>query len=278
MLFSERLGYKTAKEQLPIDKVDIDLRNALWSVYLKNFIQIAQNGVSSSDLRTFINSLWTNYFKLPIDTSPGDVSYISTVKITDILRNYFFDSRKWFEYYDILEFSASYAGPTFCEKINLALEKEKSAFRFVNGIFVQITSQIEIASIDESITETSSKYTPVNIHLNTALKLLSDKQNPNYRNSIKETISAVESMCKIFTKNDKGTLGEILAMLEKEGHLHSALKKSFSALYGYTSDEGGIRHGLIEGDRVVDFNEAKFMLVTCSAFINYLISREAVIA
>ena len=78
---------------------------------------------------------------------------------------------------------------------------------------------------------------------------------------------------QIFTNNDKSTLGEALNKLEKSNNLHSALKKSFSALYGYTSDEGGIRHALTENDREVDFHEAKFLLVTCSAFINYLISK-----
>ena len=43
-------------------------------------------------------------------------------------------------------------------------------------------------------------------------------------------------------------------------------------LFGYTSDEGGIRHaeGLFVSE--VSFEEAKFMLVSCSAFVNYLIS------
>ena len=43
-------------------------------------------------------------------------------------------------------------------------------------------------------------------------------------------------------------------------------------LYAYTSDENGIRHaeGLFEND--VTFEEAEFMLVSCSAFVNYLIA------
>ena len=80
-------------------------------------------------------------------------------------------------------------------------------------------------------------------------------------------------MCKIFAKNPKSTLGDVLGKMEKEGVLHPALKKAFSSLYGYTSDDAGIRHALFEGDRVIDFNEGKFMLVVCSSFINYLISK-----
>ena len=106
-----------------------------------------------------------------------------------------------------------------------------------------------------------------------SLDLLADRKNPNYRNSIKESISAVESFCKLITKDDNASLGEALSEIEKEYSLHGALKSSFSSLYGYTSDAGGIRHALIESDVTVEFEEAKFMLVSCSAFINYLKSK-----
>ena len=48
------------------------------------------------------------------------------------------------------------------------------------------------------------------------------------------------------------------------------MKNAFSALYGYASDSGGIRHKLLEDDINVKMEDAKFMLITCSAFINYL--------
>lgn len=38
-----------------------------------------------------------------------------------------------------------------------------------------------------------------NIHLTKALSLLSDRNKPDYRNSIKESISAVEATCKSLT-------------------------------------------------------------------------------
>lgn len=48
------------------------------------------------------------------------------------------------------------------------------------------------------------------------------------------------------------------------------MKGAFEKLYGYTSDANGIRHanGLGEGDST--FEEAKYMLICCSAFVNYL--------
>lgn len=44
--------------------------------------------------------------------------------------------------------------------------------------------------------------------------------------------------------------------------------------YGWTSDTPGIRHALMtEPDLHVE--DAKFMLVACSAFINYVIAKAA---
>ena len=73
--------------------------------------------------------------------------------------------------------------------------------------------------------------------------------------------------------DEKATLGDALKKLEDNGvQIHGALKEGFKKLYGYTSDQGGIRHaeGMFESN--VTFEEAKFMLVSCSAFINYLIA------
>jgi hypothetical protein len=71
------------------------------------------------------------------------------------------------------------------------------------------------------------------------------------------------------TVRDRGTLGQLIKRLEDEIGLHPALKSAFSNLYGYTSEESGIRHALTETDKV-DFHDAKFMLVVCSAFANFV--------
>jgi len=57
--------------------------------------------------------------------------------------------------------------------------------------------------------------------------------------------------------------------------LHNALKTGFSAIYGYTSDAEGIRHALLDKSDL-KFDDAKFMLVACTAFVNYLIGKTAV--
>jgi len=104
------------------------------------------------------------------------------------------------------------------------------------------------------------------------LDMLADRFSPDYRNSIKESISAVESVAQIITDDSFATLGSALKVIERKGTMHPALKASLSSLYGYTSDADGIRHAMLKASSLC-FIDVKFMLVACSAFINYLIKK-----
>ncbi len=106
-------------------------------------------------------------------------------------------------------------------------------------------------------------------HIANALAKLSDRRNPDYRNSIKESISAVEAVCRLLSHQEKDELGKTLRILEDKAGLHRALSKGFSAIYGYTSDAEGIRHAMMDAS-TVQFEDAYFMLIVCSAFVNFL--------
>lgn len=140
------------------------------------------------------------------------------------------------------------------------------------GLVVPIINDEEIESIQNA---SSTKYEFVNNHIEKALELLQKRQNPDYENSIKESISAVEFLCSIITETDgkNNTLGNTLDLIEEKGiHIHTALKEAFKKIYGYASDEKGIRHaGAIENGAKRE--DAIYMLVSCSAFVNYLIAK-----
>lgn len=68
----------------------------------------------------------------------------------------------------------------------------------------------------------------------------------------------------------------MIKKLEDNGvEIHSGLKSAFNILYGYTSDANGIRHAGDIGGPASTFEEAKFMLVSCCAFVNYLMAMSA---
>ena len=156
------------------------------------------------------------------------------------------------------------------DEVNELFEKECVGYRFVGEKIVGITDKVEIKEIEESL---QSNYDGCREHIKKAVGFLADREHKDYKNCIKESISAVESICCIIADKKNATLGEALKILESKCNLKGQLKSAFEKLYTYTNnDKGGIRHaeGLFVSD--VSFEEAKFMLVSCSAFVNYLIA------
>ena len=156
------------------------------------------------------------------------------------------------------------------DEVNELFEKECVGYRFIGENIVAITDKIEIKEIEESL---QSNYDGCREHIKKAVGFLADREHKDYKNCIKESISAVESICCIIADKKNATLGEALKILESKCNLKGQLKSAFEKLYTYTNnDKGGIRHaeGLFVSD--VSFEEAKFMLVSCSAFVNYLIA------
>jgi hypothetical protein len=70
------------------------------------------------------------------------------------------------------------------------------------------------------------------------------------------------------------SLAGALQKLASKSYVHPALKSSFTALYGFTSDEKGIRHPLLDGGAAkVDETDAIFMIGACAAFVSYMIGK-----
>lgn len=160
------------------------------------------------------------------------------------------------------------------EALNDTFERELVGYRFLNSLVTPITDEAELNAIKQALAEDSN----ARDHLHKAVKLFSDRDAPDYANSIKESVTAVEALCANITgvTGKDSTLGSALQHLTDAGvAIHPALQRAFSNLYGYTSDAMGIRHaGQIDGESAT-FAEAKFMLVACSAFVNYLLELKA---
>lgn len=270
MSFSERYGYKPIRNFIQLESMDEPLRNGLWSILDILVFQGVENAnhqfalviERNKPIKTLCQRLWLLHFKEPTDTLNDNWQQISKK-----IRAYYF-SCPWNEAYDLLEFVhdnlelRGFPGE-FAKACNSVLQREMSAYRFVSGRITPITEEEQIAEIEKAA---YSDKEGVRLHIRRSLDLLSSRTNPDYRNSIKESISAVESVVSSALGDERGTLGQLLKKLDA---IHPALKSAFSNLYGYTSDEGGIRHALLEADSVT-YDEAMFFLVSCSAFVNYV--------
>lgn len=265
--FSDRMGLTQPVTQIQIDAMNESLRMSLWNWIVD---VLRWDGGTRS-----VPMIWQDYFKRPAD--------IISVELTNWtwLREYF-GKGEWYDAYNLVEFVAqniSQVSSTpegqagFVDKLNLLLERELSGYRFISKELVPITDTHEIESIRQALQKPESlTFNGPSQHIEKALSLLGKKPDPDYANSIKESMSAVESMCKLMTGEKSGALDKALAKLSSQINIHPALKKAFSNLYGYTSDEDGIRHAILES-KDIGFAEAKFMLVTCSAFINFVIDK-----
>lgn len=265
--FSQRKGFKPVAETIQLDSMNESLRNSLWNA-LDVMIWSSQNFMyrqhSSPYIEGFSKSLWFHYFKKPIDTRPDRSS-----RILQEIREYFF-ACEWYEVYDFLEFvvkDRERAAPELSGAINVILESELAGYRFASGHLVDVTSSEELKMIENAARDT--RFAGVSAHIERALELYANRGKPDYRNSIKESISAVEGMARIVSGNEKATLGDALKAIERDGKLHTALKDGFLKLYGYTSDEQGIRHAMMDEPNLTGA-DARYFLVSCSAFVNYL--------
>lgn len=265
MKFSERMGFKKVSDVLQIEGVSDNLKNSIWNlldekIWSKSEFKYSDRGDGGYG-DAVSRLIWAEYFKKPADTRNWHC-----YDVVNQIRDWFFKA-DWYEVYDFVEFMLPLLGSLADSEINNILERELAGYRCLNGSFVQVTSEVELDSIQQALNP--GAYVGVEVHLGSALDHLSRKQKPDYRNSIKEAISAVESMARELTGNDKATLGDALSKMEKEGKFHPALRKALSSLYGYTSDEDGIRHAMLDEPNVT-VDDAKFMLVACSAFVNYM--------
>lgn len=278
--FSQRFGYVNPALDLKEEEMPDTLRSGLWdAISLTYFEHNAEYNIYGRQQRLtdhfsqLSNAIWFHFFRRSIDTIDSDAKAI-VVQI----RKFFF-SADFFRIYDFLEFLAETeidhfrfngGGDEFAVFCNRLLERERAAFRFAGKTLVKITDQNELQSVQDAMSEDIPS--AVRQHIRRAAELYSQRPSPDYRNSIKESISAVEAAVAFVTETKRG--GGISTPLKKAVDkliVHPALRDGFEKLYAYTSDAEGIRHALM-GDSNLSQADTRYMLVSCSAFSNYLIA------
>ena len=280
--FSERNGYVKPSEVLIREDIPLNIQNAICTCFdnLEIFLQ-RQMGDNTRGIREYKKLekyLWI-YF---LNNREADFSYRYSVA-TEFLED---DDELWFKKLDLVEEAIKYLSDresqleeyyqakgsvveAFITILNSHFERLNFAYRVVNKEIVEITSKEETTAIEDALQVSTDN---IRMHLSKALELYAKRPEGDYSNSIKESISAVEAYCR--DKTGESTLGKALNHLENKGILFpKALKSAFEKLYEYTNQkETGIRHALMDqdGTYVPSGDEALFMLVSCSAFINYL--------
>jgi hypothetical protein len=269
MKFSERYGYVKPSEVIIREQITPKIQNAIYNCYddlednLRSISSINENFYS--ELEKYIWTYFLNYRKNEYKVfDPVCISFLGSKDV------------EWYRKLELIEETISAIRrhipdfdiqSNFIDVLNCEFERLNFGYRIFEDLVVEITSKQEIISIATAIEKSKDN---VRLHLDYALRLYAQRPEADYRNSIKESISAVEALSREIT----GDKGLSFAKMEAAGiKVPPVLRKSFEILYGYTNDPNtGIRHALMDetAEYVPGAEEALFMLVSCSAFINYL--------
>ena len=272
--FSERKGLKHFSDIVQTNDLNERTRNKIYSIIIEKFDDLFENSQGSLKDK-FVEYLYKELFSKTERNIPkyGNSYYYYEVfdVIYEIIIKYEYSDIftfiegliRFFDLADKATYNRYNYKNEYIKSISNTFKAENVNYKIINNEITDIVDEEQIKSIEETL---NNSYKEVSVHYAKAIEQLYSVRD--YDNSIKESISSVESMCQIITKNNKATLGEALKLLKDK--IHPALKGAFDKLYGYTSDANGIRHANGLGEGSSTFEEAKYMLISCSAFVNYL--------
>jgi hypothetical protein len=228
----------------------------------------------------FLSNLWLRvakdlhvlHFGYPIESFNSEVYIVKAAIKTRI------DRAELGDLFDLLEFLLRHdaCSNELKSKLAEALVRARAAYRVVDHQIVAIGTREQAAAFERALNDAGDNGAAgARKHLVEAGVAL---RNSDWAGSVRESIHAVEAIA-VSLAPGTDTLGAALKLLEKRGHLHGALKSAFERLYGYTSDEEGVRHSLVlNGEAKVDEADALFMLGACASFVSYLLARSKQVA
>ena len=282
--FSEREGFVPMKVY-QVDTIDAETRVKIYNE-IYDFLHPANDPYDDNDRAwraadqawniVYQHHCWTEFLSKPVDEYK-EVSFNTSLKgmlIRDDPWHRVFDFVEYllelcthtYEYEDLNYIFNKQRGKSLTSAINRVSEKSKVGYKIIDNIFAPISSESEAQEVEIAC---NTAFHEANQHIKKAIRLFADRKEPDYENSIKESISAVESIAKEVTKKETKALNALTQSL----HLHPNFKNALNEFYNWTSKDGGIRHGATGRSLAPDQNTARFMLVVCSSFVNYIISR-----
>ncbi len=270
LTFGQRTGMEPIPEQLKHGEIGRELRSLVWaglygplreSRYAGNrFFMIGQPWHGILSMASVILD------KAAIDEFPSIFDHAVKWAKEKVF------SKNFLETMNFLDFVV--ADPNcpaqVVESISEAFKLSSSAYRIIARQIIPITSEENAAAVERGmvVAATHTARGP-STHLRAAAIALTGR---NWSDAIRESIHAVEGAGKV-VEPDADTLGPALAKLERRGLINGAQKKAFAALYGFTSDNNGVRHALAyEEEAKVTEQDALFMFGACAAFVGYLLS------
>lgn len=264
------------------------VRNCIWNLVHEKLI--LPRGRKRDDLRAICIAV-REYRHTPTD----DVAWFEHECISELKGLFTDPDWPWYQPYDLLEFvtfeylysppdprwaSSQSARQREGQRIELArtfnaeLARAGSAYRFVAYRLTPITSEVEAHALTEAMA-LPDKFRGAREHIRAGLESLSKMPEPEIRNCIEESLHAVESALKISTGISTGGVKDAMDQFASRHGIHSALRDAICKLYGYASDKPGLRHPLLAEASDLTAVDARMMIVTASALVNWIVAKDS---
>lgn len=291
MKFSYRHGYDPEfVKKVVRDEAPKWVRKLYFSKVLERLLY---NGQSTNSVKQPIPIYDLIYEVLDMEDEEPDEYYLNHTAAIGFIRNLIMGI-PWYRFYDTVETVAEMlitnsADDTFTWGNPKNESYSFSAYRQrVNELFSEY-------KVDWKMNEAGQLESPLPLYLEERIKnteeMLADRFKParthyakarayalgshrDTENSIKESISAIESVSRTFYP-DASTLGEALKMMKKDGCVSPMLITVIDKFYAYANAEPAVRHGSSRVSSVLEY-DAELALHFAAAFIRTLILRKEV--
>lgn len=287
--FEERFGLP--KKELQVGSIDRATRIRIWNELNKrlwdSLIRVGYT-IRDSDtvkmyplIESYIFCLWSDVIKWEATNIPQRKSQLINQFKFYVLN----DKLSWTRFLEFIEKAVVLylelaedeenldeereACQNYIDSVNRVFIEEACGVRFLGIYLSPIVDEVEVNEIEDALANTDSIVT-VKKHLKSALRHLSDRKEPDYNNSIKESISALEALGRLIANKPNATLSQVIEDIEKKTKINAKLKTGMKSLYDWSNDASGVRHAN-KGDESENFDTAKLALVLCSGIVNYLI-------
>jgi hypothetical protein len=269
LTFAQRVGAEPLPAQLRPDQVSKGLRAALWGEVFMRIAACAPHGyVNREPWRSIL-------FRKHVEFDQGMADdFTQNWQGQQTVLSNLFRAGQYHHVYGCIEFFLmdEDCPHDLSGRISNIFEKHQAPYQIIDQQYLMPIASGEQGKLVAHALEALRK-TPMaasSAHLKHSIEFLNKGQ---WAKSISESIHAVESVARKIEPS-ANTLDPALKKLAPKIKMHPALKDAFGKLYGYTSDEQGIRHALIDQPTAaVDRDDAIFMLTACAAFSSYLVNK-----
>lgn len=271
LTFEQAEGLAPVPQQLNLREVSSQLRAVLWNYVHES---IKADCTYRDFAKPIVTDRWAHVLKrIHVHRDHGMIDELS-LNPDDVMARVkaIFEKGSYSEIFGWLQFVMTSNPPSgFAEQISRILKFCRAPYRVIDGcVICPMASDVEGVTIVKALDDLSAaNISGAREHLRSAATELTAG---NYADSIRESMHSVESVLGVL--EPKGDFSKALAKLETKAKIHGGLKSGFNSIYGFSSDEQGIRHALLDKDAPsVDEADALFMLGACAAFVSYLINK-----